>query len=81
MKSNDWGDALEIEDDKWEDFSAPSSSQSATTTTMTKSSSGSNANLWIQDKTTPSNNDWDSDAFFNDVLANAAKPKLKTSRR
>ncbi|CAF2979940.1 unnamed protein product [Rotaria sp. Silwood2] len=84
MKSNDWGDTLETEDDKWEDFSAASlSSQAAKTTTTTQSSSVSNSSLWVQDKpssTSQKKNDWDSDAFFDDVLTTATKPKLKTSR-
>jgi len=83
MKSNDWGDTQEIEEEKWEDFS---STKPATTTmaTTAKSSSVSNATSWVQDKpSTPgqTKNDWDSDAFFNDVLTTATKPKLKTSRR
>jgi hypothetical protein len=80
MKSNDWGDTQEIEDDKWEDFSNPSSSQLAA---PSKSSSGSNASSWVQDKPAPSQtkNDWDTDAFFNDVLSTSTKPKQKTTRR
>jgi len=85
MKSNDWGDTQEIGEDKWEDFSSPTSSfQPAVVTTTTKTSSGSNSTTWVQDKPSPSSqtkNDWDSDAFFNDVLTTTTKPKLKTTRR
>ncbi|CAF3342861.1 unnamed protein product [Rotaria socialis] len=85
IKSNDWGDTLDIEEDKWEDFSASASSQQAkTTTTMTtatKSSAVSNPTTWVQDKpATQAKNDWDTDAFFNDVLTTTTKPRLKTSR-
>jgi hypothetical protein len=89
MKSNDWGDTQEVGVNKWEDSSASSSTQSppprtTTTTTTTKPSSESNAALWTQEKPSPTNqtkNDWDSDAFFNDVLTTSTKPKLKTTRR
>lgn len=80
MKSNDWGDNLEIADDKWEDFSTSSSTQQAKPTTTT----ASNPSSWAQDKPSPAGqvkNDWDTDAFFNDVLTTTTKPKLKTSRR
>ncbi|CAF1052520.1 unnamed protein product [Rotaria sordida] len=89
IKSNDWGDSLETEDDKWDDFSAttlssqPAKATTTTTTTTTKSSSVSNPSSWAQDKpssTSQKKNDWDSDAFFDDVLTSATKPKPKTSR-
>ena len=93
MKSNDWGETQDIGDDKWEDFSTPapinkpeilsppppppttSTFKSTTTKTTT------NTAAWAQDKSSQSKNDWDSDAFFEDVLASSNKPKLKTTRR
>ncbi len=88
MKSNDWGDSQDITEDKWEDFSSspppppppPSSQPTTTTTTTTKTSSNVTAS-WTQEKPSQSKNDWDTDAFFNDVLTTSTKPKLKTTRR
>jgi hypothetical protein len=77
MKSNDWGETQEIADDKWEDFSSPSASSQPVIKT-------SNTTPWVQDKpstTSQTKNDWDTDAFFNEVLTSTTKPKLKTSRR
>jgi hypothetical protein len=74
MQSNDWGDTQDIADDKWEDFSSAPTESAAVLSTE---------NSWIKDKSSSSqvNNDWDTDAFFNDVLSTASKPKLKTTRR
>ena len=95
MKGNDWGDdnpeirdEAEEEEEKWEDFAATSRpmtnnvkpSATATTTTMGTKSTGAS---WAQDKPAANQskkNDWDTDAFFNDVLTSSSKPKLKTSR-
>ncbi|CAF1072156.1 unnamed protein product [Adineta ricciae] len=92
MKSNDWGETQEIGDDKWEDFSTPAPvnkpeipSTATTTTTSTFKSTTTktttNTTAWTQDKPSQSKNDWDSDAFFEDVLTSSSKPKLKTTRR
>lgn len=81
-------------DDKWDDFSSNTVTQpkqtiksttvSNTTTWVQEKSSPVNTTSWTQEKPSTSNqtkNDWDSDAFFNDVLTTTTKPKLKTSRR
>jgi hypothetical protein len=86
IKSNDWGETQAIDDDKWDDFSAsqPPPPPSQKTTTTAKTSIGSSSASWTQEKpasTTQAKNDWDSDAFFNDVLTTSTKPKLKTTRR
>ncbi|CAF1494022.1 unnamed protein product [Adineta steineri] len=81
MKSNDWGDTQDINDDFSKPSApAPSSSLSFQSTTV-KSSSAINAASWSQDKpASQTKNDWDTDAFFNDVLTSSTKPKLKTTR-
>jgi hypothetical protein len=87
MKSNDWGDTQDIVEEKWDDFSAPSltaaqpksSTVTAKVTTATKTTPTAS---WTQEKpaSTPTKNDWDTDAFFNDVMSTSSKPKLKTTR-
>jgi len=62
-------------------FSSPSPTQPKP---AVKSTSVSSTTSWVQEKPTPKSqtkNDWDSDAFFDDVLTSATKPKLKTTRR
>ncbi|CAF1059745.1 unnamed protein product [Adineta steineri] len=83
MKSNDWGDTQEINDDFSKPSApAPSSSSLSFQSTTVKSSSAINAASWSQDKpASQTKNDWDTDAFFNDVLTSSTKPKLKTTRR
>lgn len=86
MKSNDWGDTQDIVEEKWDDFAAPSSSasqpKSSTVTPKVPTTTTTTAS-WAQEKSapTPTKNDWDTDAFFNDVLTTTSKPKLKTTRR
>lgn len=77
MGTNDWGDTQEINEDKWEDFSTPSTAPTSAKSTE----KSSNAAAWVQEKPAQTKNDWDSDAFFNDVLTTSNKPKLKTTRR
>ena len=90
MKSNDWGETQELGDDKWEDFStatpvtkheAPSIVTTTSTIKSTTTKTTTNTAAWAQDKPSQSKNDWDSDAFFEDVLTSSNKPKLKTTRR
>ena len=80
MGTNDWGETQESNEDKWEDFSSNSSPPPSTTAPKNTVTSSS-ASAWVQDKPNQSKNDWDSDAFFNDVLTTSNKPKLKTTRR
>lgn len=82
--SNDWGDSQDIdEDDKWDDFNTPAQmlEPSKASSTATKTSSGFNASAWTQDKPAAKANDWDTDAFFDDVISSTSKPKLKANRR
>jgi hypothetical protein len=82
MKSNDWGDTQDIGIEKWDNLSSPSPIQPKQTIKSTNIVS--NTSSWVQDKPSPktqTKNDWDSDAFFDDVLTSTTKPKLKTTRR
>jgi len=86
MNTNDWGDSQDIneeeEEEKWDDFNTPTQAPVvSSTTTTTKSSSGYNASAWAQEKPAAKSNDWDTDAFFDDVISTTAKSKLKTTRR
>ena len=81
MKSNDWGESQEIGADKWEDFSSSASSPPPPPPPTTSASKPTGVVSWTQDKPSPAKNDWDTDAFFNDVLTTSTKPKLKTTRR
>lgn len=88
MKSNDWGDTQQLDEEHWDDFSTPAPAsvvpKGTAKTTTTTTTNANTASSWVQDKPSPSSqpkNDWDSDAFFNDVLSTSNKPKLKTSRR
>lgn len=96
LNTNDWGHTAGIDthEEKFDEFSTSSMKPSnpMKTTPMTKTAAKetpsasatvpTNSASWVQEKpsTSQSRNDWDSDAFFNDVLNTASKPKLKTNR-
>lgn len=81
MGTNDWGDTQEIIEDKWDDFSSATSSTTVPQTSTKTTMKSFDSTAWVQEKAAPSKNDWDTDAFFNDVLTTSNKPKLKTTRR
>ena len=83
LNTDDWGKSQDVIEDKWEDFSTSSASQIKAKTNNNVTTTPNTAS-WTQDKppaASQSRNDWDTDAFFNDVLSTASKPKLKMTKR
>lgn len=78
LKSNDWGDTQEIAEETWKEM-APATPVIAPAVVKAPVNTAS----WSQEKPAASQgkNDWDSDAFFDNVLTSSSKPKLKGTRR